>query len=64
MVLLGCEERDFIEEREKRVSNVVVGFMVGWLSFSWWSMVRKDKEAEERTVIDDELSERFNGGSQ
>jgi len=44
MVLLGCEERDFIEKREKRVSNVVVGFMVGWLSFSWWSMVRKDKE--------------------
>jgi hypothetical protein len=34
MVLLGCEERDFIEEREKRVSNVVMGFMVGWLSFS------------------------------
>jgi len=44
MVLLGCEERDFIEEREKRVSNVVVGFMVGWLSFSWWSMVRKEKK--------------------
>jgi len=44
MVLLGCEERDFIEEREKRVSNVVVGFMVGWLSFSWWLMVRKEKK--------------------
>jgi hypothetical protein len=64
MVLLGCEERDFIEEREKRVSNVVVGFMVGCLSFSWWSMVRKNKEEEERKVIDDELRERFNGGSQ
>ena len=44
MVFLGCEERDFIEEREKKVSNVVLGFMVGWLSFSWWSMVRKEKK--------------------
>jgi hypothetical protein len=64
MVFLGCEERNFIEEREKKVSNVVLGFMVGWLSFSWWSMVRKDKEKEEVRVIDDELRERFNGGSQ